>query len=810
MGQSKQAKQRTSPSSTGSGAGRQKTPSASANGVHARQKSSPPHSQKDSNGDDDDVGTSSPAQPPNFVLGGMLSSKLMLAFHLLLAIICGVLYRNHVFNLKENEVHFSHLSDMEREMSFRTEMGFYYSYYKSLTISPSFWQGVVDMTHDNQTEYPDTINALQRFNLYPEVFVGGLFRLFHLVFTDTLGFKTKVCWTVNRGQEFPPVESCEGVGDRMYFYIHTVYWMNGAMMSVFFLLAAYLSNSLVGGVITVSAFFFNQGECTRVQWTPSLRESFAYPICVLHFAVVCHLLKSCHGKTSSSSSKSSSSPPPSPLHVFSLTILTAVFILFWQFAQFSLLTQAFSVTFCFIMGFVRDDVFRVYIRSQSLGLGLALVFLFGNRMLLGSYLTVALVSMEALRHVRRLVVKNESVLRHDSVMWLLLAKAFLLFFATFNLLVSLVVKQDDDAHIAEILKAKFTDFQNFHTLMYTCAKEFDFMEMEVIRNTSLTLLFPVGALVAFIILCQLLTFLFTSLLRDMTFAGPEETAEGEEAAKENESSLAASISTNKPHNRRGKPAATASAADPQVFVSNASSPPPVAPPPELVFVLLQFIFYTILAVLIMRLKCFWTPMLCLLMGLLPSKKICPWQEVMTPNIQVGFFGFLLALTAVGGKRNLDIQLGIIGEYNNSPMEEMLEWVKASTPADAVFGGPMPTMASIKLIAHRPIVNHPHYEDAGLRDRTMKVYTVASRKPMPEIHGTIAAMSIDYVIIDNLWCTGSSSRGCTTSGIWDVVDEANRGKEPACKKMIENASAGLPYFKMLFQNNAYTILQVQPI
>lgn len=40
------------------------------------------------------------------------------------------------------------------------------------------------------------------------------------------------------------------------------------------------------------------------------------------------------------------------------------------------------------------------------------------------------------------------------------------------------------AHISGLTKSKFTSYKDFHTLMYTCAAEFDFMELEVSVDIS--------------------------------------------------------------------------------------------------------------------------------------------------------------------------------------------------------------------------------------------------------------------------------------------------------------------------------------
>uniref|UniRef100_A0A672UXW0 Dpy-19 like C-mannosyltransferase 1 n=1 Tax=Strigops habroptila TaxID=2489341 RepID=A0A672UXW0_STRHB len=577
---------------------------------------------------------------------------------------------------------------LEREMAFRTEMGLYYSYFKIIIEAPSFWNGVWAIMNDRLTEYPLVINTLQRFNLYPEVVLASWYRIYTAIM-DFLGVPTKMCWTVNRGKGLSPVESCEGLGDPASFYVAMIFLLNGLMMSLFFIYGTYLSGSRLGGLVTVACFFFNHGECTRVMWTPPLRESFSYPFLVLQMLLLTYILRYFCIYT----------------YLIALCVSNIFFMLPWQFAQFVLLTQIASLFAVCIMGYIDSCKLQKILAAHMVALVVCFILMFGNSMLLTSYYAASLV-----------------------VIW---------------------------AHIGNILKSKFIGYKDFDTLMYTCAAEFDFMEKETPIRYTKTLLLPVvlvvlGVIIKRLLLGLLLMFVLTQMKSMQIFCFC-------------------------------------------VFVGVFL---------QLVYHALQLLAYSVLAILIMRLKLFLTPHLCVMASLVCSKQLFGWLFC---KIQPKTLVFaILALMAIEGSANLRTQWNIMGEFSNLPQEELLEWIKVNTRQDAVFAGAMPTMASVKLSTLRPIVNHPHYEDAGLRARTKVVYSMYSRKPARDVKRELIKLGANYYILEESLCVSRKKPGCSMPEIWDVEDPANSGRVPLCTLMSKDSR---PYFFTVFENSNYRVLKI---
>ncbi|MCI4391106.1 hypothetical protein PGIGA_G00130540 [Pangasianodon gigas] len=672
--------------------------------------------------------SSTPTPPPLLLL------LLRALFICALALTAGFLHWYHLSELFENDRHFSHMSSLEKEMAFRTEMGLYYSYFKSIIEAPSFLNGLGLIMNDRLTEYPLVINTLKRFNLYPEVVLASWYR----VYSTTMEFfriPTKMCWTINRGEDLDPVESCEGMGDPAYFYVTFVFLLNGAMMSLFYIYGTYLSGSKMGGAVTVLSFFFNHGESTRVMWTPPLRESFSYPFLVLQMLLLTHILRTKN---------------PSRNSMVALGVSTVMFMLPWQFAQFVLLTQVASLFASYILGYLSPAKMQALLLTHMVSLGVCFILMFGNSMLLTSFYASSLISIWAVVALRN---KFAQMFRAGLLTWVMQCVAWGGTTVILKFLLALVLGASDDAHISSLIKSKFTSYKDFDTMMYTCAAEFDFMEVETVLRYIKTLLLPVNLLVVGVIAVKIIKDVIAFLRR-------RDSAEAEDDQTEK---LAKAV---------------------------------------LVYHTLQLVAFAVLAVLIMRLKLFLTPHMCLMTSLLCSRQLFGWVgEKMKQHAAVFI---IVSIMAVQGVANLQQQWSIMGEFSNLPQEDLLEWIKENTPPNAVFAGAMPTMASVKLSAGRAIVNHPHYEDAGLRERTKLVYSMYSRKSAEQVKRNLMSLQVDYFILEDSWCTRRTRPGCSMPEIWDVEDPVNAGKTPACTLLSRDAR---PHFTTVFHNNVYKVLKV---
>lgn len=634
------------------------------------------------------------------------------------AVCITVLYYWYISGLFENDIFFSHLSTLERELAFRTEMGLYYSYYKTVAEAPGLMQGVDLLLRDNRTEYPSTINTLQRFNLYPEVTLGVLFRLLR----DKL---PKSCYTINRGYNQPAVESCVGVGDIHTFYVTCIFALNGVLGGLIFYLGWNLSGSFWGGTLSILQFMFNHGESTRIMWTPPLRESFSFPFLFLQMLVLINSLK-----TASFSRQ----------HFLAVTLSTTCFMIPWQFAQFALLTQLLSLFSIYLLGYLSRLKFQLIITCLLISLATNYILQFFNSMLFSSLLFPCLLACLAVTALHsRLALISNNILR-----WLIQVSTVGTSTLLLKLLVSHLSGIQDDNHIFNILRSKFTSYKDFDTQLYTCAAEFDFIGWIYVGKVCMTLLLPAYLFVLFDLMCEYLrTFKLNSCVES-------------QSADQN------------------------------------------APKYYLAF---QTLAFAVLALLIMRLKLFFTPTMCLIVSLLPTTSyLSSMSRKSRDRLLIGF----LLLSSVAGGYNIYKQLRIYGEYNNPMMEELVIWAREHTPQDAVFAGSMSTMANIKLSTARPIANHPHYENTDIRERTRLIYQIFARVSPQRVHDTLKGLGVDYVVVEDGFCNKQMKEGCKLADALALENEDFQEETAFCELVTTYTPPG---FKQVFNNQNHRVLQV---
>ncbi|XP_053256273.1 probable C-mannosyltransferase DPY19L3 isoform X3 [Podarcis raffonei] len=232
--------------------------------------------------------------------GGKLWKKLSLIVGGIVGISLGIFTSVYVATLHENDLWFSNIKEVEREISFRTECGLYYSYYKQMLQAPSIQLGLHRLMFDNKTESMRTINILERMNVYQEVFLSILYRVFHM------------------NNFFEPV----------YFYIYTLFSLQAVYVAALYVTSWLLSGTWLSGVLAAFWYITNRTDTTRVEFTIPLRENWALPFFAVQIAAITFLFRS-HLR-----------PTHERLTLLAVFISTFLFSLAWQFNQFMLLIQA--------------------------------------------------------------------------------------------------------------------------------------------------------------------------------------------------------------------------------------------------------------------------------------------------------------------------------------------------------------------------------------------------------------------------------------------------------------------------------------
>ncbi len=324
----------------------------------------------------------------------------------------------------------------------------------------------------------------------------------------------------------------------------------------------------------------------------------------------------------------------------------------------------------------------------------------------------------------------------------------------------LIIQSKDDSHIWDILKSKFdSSFRTFDTSLYTCAREFDFIDGQTIFKLTESLLIPIAGLVFIFYLTILIHKIVSGLDND-------------------------TIKT-----------------DCVIFYN-----------------LVQFMVYTIMAVLIMRLKLFWTPHLCILASLLAhnqkeynifdliQKKISIKQKFTNKYI----IFLIIGLISYQGIKNIQLQRSNQGQYSDYSMEKMIIWINQNTMLNDAFVGSMPTMANVKLSTNRPIIDHPHYEHEGLRERVGKIYSyLYGYRNIDDIYSILKdSFKAKYLILEAHLCKSfpKEKPQCGMSNIAHINLEKTSNKQ-ACINILEQNQNTINKFKLVYRIKNYYIFKV---
>jgi len=632
-------------------------------------------------------------------------------------------YQDFLFQLHENEMWFSEITELEREISFRTEAGLYYSYFKQLVSAPSLQQGLRELREDNITESNRTINIIQRFNVHQEIFLTILYKFYNF--------------------NLRPI----------FFYIYFVFSLQGLFLCALYLISWSLSGSWLSGVLTVVYVFMNRVDVTRVHFTVPLREHFSLPFIFLQFYTVGTYLRE-----------------GTSFQMVRIYIFTVIFTLTWQFGQFICLLQCLAMfglaTFgllnkdkvCRIMGTVLASILTVwYLQFYQPMVISSLVF---------SFIPVAVLSLQS-----EVEATGQRGIRRNlglSVVRIFFAVAVTI---GLNIVMKLLLRQTADNHIFRFLKNKIVeDHSDFETRLYLCDDAFQWLDSAFyIRLTNSSIL-PLYLIYTAACLIAYLSVVINRWKTDAVKETPQ--CKDPRPRTNHTKSPVYAVPNGTPH----IPAAVDVVSPDQ---ANKTSLFNLDQRPDLCFHIGQSVVLGLMAISTLRMKCFWTPYMSILSGVAVSdpdlwtilvNKIFTVKSAQLMNVMRNVVLFILVIY-LGLKQQAQMkeQLEVLREFYDPDTVDLMQWIQQNTNKGDVMSGSMQLMAGVKLCTGRALTNHPHFEDQHLRERTKELYQMYGKLSPEAVYDLLKKYKTDYIILEDSICLAHHGR-CSTPDIIDLVNK----------------------------------------
>lgn len=383
-----------------------------------------------------------------------LASYIFSVVGLLVAFYIGYWYAGYSKQLHENEMWFSNIKQVEREISFRTESGLYFSYYKQLVLAPTLLKGIHSLINDNLTEHLLTINILERFNIYQEVLLAAIYRILPS--------------SIQKNWEY------------VYFYIDNIFGLHGAMMVTLFISAWLLSGSPIAGLLANGFFIFHRPHMTRLFKTIPLRESFSLPFIFMQITLLTIFFQ-----------RNVRVSFEKPLLVL-ISLTTFAYTITWQFSQFVMLLQSFALFGVYALEFVETRkvkyVFWIFLGSLST----TCLLMFGNDMIYSSLVSSFCIASLLVIYVQNAKVEGSFLKK----LFVLLLRIIVTLSLT--MIISIIIKKlakvESDTHVYKFVMTKFGyqdySIMDFDVRLYLCNGGFDFMPFSELTD-GLVYLFPV-------------------------------------------------------------------------------------------------------------------------------------------------------------------------------------------------------------------------------------------------------------------------------------------------------------------------------